>query len=93
MWRRVLCAVVLLATSWLVPVAAQQPPVFRSRVDLVDVAVVVRDGSGRLVPDLTVADFEVIDDGVPQRLTAFGHVTMSVVRGGPVQRSLSMRAL
>lgn len=76
-------AALLLGTSWLLPAAAQQPPVFRSRVDLVDVAVVVRDSSGRLVPDLTVADFEVIDNGVPQRLTAFGHVTMPVARGDP----------
>jgi len=42
-----------------------QPPVatFRSSVDLVRVAAVVRDRKGRFVQDLKSRDFEVVDDG------------------------------
>ena len=40
---------------------------FRSSVDLVRVAAVVRDHKGRFVQDLTVRDFEVIDGGQNRR--------------------------
>jgi Ca-activated chloride channel homolog len=42
-----------------------QPPVaaFKSSVDLVRVAAVVRDRKGRFVQDLKARDFEVVDDG------------------------------
>src|SRR5262252_4009348 len=42
-----------------------QPPVatFRSSVDLVRVAAVVRDRKGRFVQDLKLRDFEILDDG------------------------------
>src|SRR4051812_10528388 len=42
-----------------------QPPAaaFRSSVDLVRVAAVVRDRKGRFVQDLKPRDFEVVDDG------------------------------
>ena len=42
-----------------------QPPVaaFKSSVDLVRVAAVVRDHKGRFVQDLKVRDFEIVDDG------------------------------
>jgi Ca-activated chloride channel family protein len=41
--------------------AAQSPPAFRSSIDLVRVTAIVRDHKGRLVMDLTMRDFEVID--------------------------------
>ena len=37
---------------------------FRSSLDLVSIAAVVRDGSGRLVTGLTAQDFEVVDAGI-----------------------------
>jgi len=42
-----------------------QPPVaaFRSSIDLVRIAAVVRDRKGRFVQDLKPGDFEVVDDG------------------------------
>src|SRR5438045_2925217 len=42
-----------------------QPPVaaFKSSVDLVRVAAVVRDHKGRFVQDLKARDFEIVDDG------------------------------
>ncbi|MYH27854.1 MAG: hypothetical protein F4137_03150, partial [Acidobacteria bacterium] len=42
-------------------------PRFRSGVDLVKVTATVRDAEGRLVCDLTRDDFEISEDGRPQR--------------------------
>lgn len=77
--RAIVCLAALLA---LVPAgpAAQQPPPQRAtgtieggvRAVLVDV--VVRDRRGEPVRDLTEADFEVVEDGVPQAVTSFNPV-------------------
>jgi len=44
--------------------------VFRSDVRVVNLQLSVRDESGQPVKGLTAADFEVLEDGVPQTLTA-----------------------
>lgn len=56
-----------------IPVAlgAQQVPVFRSEVDLVNVGVSVTDKKGNLVTDLTAEDFEIIEDGKKQTVRYF----------------------
>ena len=57
--------------------AAQQPPPQRAKdiltegVRAVLVDVVVRDKRGQPVRDLTIADFEVLEDGVPQPIGSF----------------------
>ena len=54
------------------PATEDQPSgVFRSGVDLVTVSATVRDKRGRAVADLTAADFEVLDRGLPRRITEF----------------------
>ncbi len=53
-------------------------PVLRSGVDLVEVAVLVRDGDDHLVGDLTAADFQVLEGGTPQAIAAFQRVSMPV---------------
>ena len=61
------------------------PPVatFKSSVDLVRVAAIVRDSKGRFVQDLTARDFEVLDNGRSRPIADFQHelpgvsVTMS----------------
>ena len=52
---------------------AQQPPVatFKSGVDVVRIAAVVRDHKGRFVRDLSARDFEVLDGGWPRTITDF----------------------
>jgi Ca-activated chloride channel family protein len=53
----------------------QGPPVatFSSAVDLVRISAVVRDRKGRLVTDLTAADFQVLDAGQSRKITEFRH--------------------
>ncbi|MEW5983095.1 MAG: VWA domain-containing protein [Acidobacteriota bacterium] len=60
---------------------AQMPPVtFRAEVNYVEVDAVVRDASGRFVPDLTKEDFQVFEDGKPQAVTAFSLVRIPIER-------------
>jgi len=44
---------------------------FRSDVHLINVAFSVRDQTGKLVTTLTQDDFEIIEDGVPQKIAFF----------------------
>jgi Ca-activated chloride channel family protein len=77
--RKLLFAAVL--TAWTVGAypthgqtpAAPTPPTatFRSSVDLVRVAAIVRDQKGRFVQDLTARDFEVTDGGRSRPITDF----------------------
>ena len=53
---------------------------FRTGVDVVEVAVLARDRDGRPVTDLTAADLQVLDDGVPQKIVAFERVSLPVRR-------------
>jgi VWFA-related protein len=52
----------------------QQPPIFRSTTDYVTTDVIVRDKTGRFLPDLTQQDFEVFEDGVRQTVSHFVQV-------------------
>jgi Ca-activated chloride channel homolog len=52
-------------------IAAQQVPVFRAGVDLVNLGVTVADKKGHLIADLTEADFEIYEDGKKQTLRYF----------------------
>ena len=55
----------------------QRKPDFTSRVELVTTDVVVRDRNGQFLSDLNIGDFEVLEDGVPQKLISF-----SMTHGG-----------
>jgi VWFA-related protein len=49
----------------------EEPVTFRSRVNLVQVPVVVRDARGQAVGDLRKEDFRLTDRGKPQEITRF----------------------
>jgi VWFA-related protein len=51
--------------------AAQDPQIFRSRIDLVQVEVVVTDAQGRTVHGLTKDDFTLLDRRKPQTIAVF----------------------
>ena len=60
------------------PAAAQQPD-FRVSVDLVTLDVIPRAATGQFVPDMTVGDFQVAEDGVAQTVAS-----LVMVHGGRV---------
>jgi VWFA-related protein len=51
--------------------AADKPPVFSSELELVKVAVTVRDAQGAIVGDLKPEDFQIVDEGTPRTVTFF----------------------
>ena len=54
-----------------VPANPQQPPTFRTEVNLVDVLATVLDRRNKLVPDLEKGDFKVSDDNAAQEIRFF----------------------
>lgn len=58
-----------------------QPPVtFRSEINYVEVDARVLDAQGAFVPGLTAADFQVMEDGKPQKVDAFSFINIPVER-------------
>jgi VWFA-related protein len=51
--------------------STQQKPTFRAETRLVQVSVVVQDKARRPVPDLTAADFQLLEDGKEQPIALF----------------------
>lgn len=85
MRTRLAFAVSLTAVAALTAQAPQDPrqPTFRSGANYVRVDMyATRDGNS--VNDLTAADIEVLEDGVPQKIEDFEHV---VVRSAPISAS------
>jgi VWFA-related protein len=74
--------------------AHQQAPTFRSRADAVAVDVSVREGA-RVLTNLTAADFEVLDNDVPQQVhdVSFGKVPIDVTIVLDVSQSVSGQTL
>src|SRR5688572_12905595 len=73
----------VLATASTAQQAPPSPPVIRINVNLVQVDAVVTDSKGNPVTDLTVDDFELLQDGKPQVITSFEFVD---VRSQTVRR-------
>ena len=57
--------------AWVAAPVARQVPVFRTGVDLVNLAVTVADRKGNLVGALTQGDFEIFEDGTKQTVRYF----------------------
>jgi VWFA-related protein len=51
--------------------AGQDRPTFKASVDLVPISAVVRDGRNRLVMNLNVEDFQVLDNGIRCKIVDF----------------------
>ena len=64
------------------PSEQQQPPgvTFRAEVNYVEVDARVTDGQGRFVADLDATDFQVFEDGQPQKVSVFSVVNLPVER-------------
>jgi VWFA-related protein len=71
--HRFILAAALAVTAAGLSAATQDPghATFKSSLDLVSVAVVVRDGGGRLVTGLRAEDFEIVDGGVVRPVSHF----------------------
>lgn len=57
-----------------------QPPRFRVEVNYVEIDAVVTNSQGNFVRDLNANDFEVLEDGKPQQISAFTVVDLPVER-------------
>ena len=63
------------------PTTPQQPPItFRAEVNYVEVDARVLDAQGKFIADLQPGDFQVLEDGKPQQVTAFSLVNLPVER-------------
>jgi VWFA-related protein len=63
------------------PQQPQQPPItFRAEVNYVEVDTRVLDRDGKFVTGLDAADFEILEDGKPQKVTAFSLVNIPLER-------------
>ena len=72
----------LAVSSTLVSAQSQQPPTFRSGVDLIEVDVTVLDDRGNPVPDLLAPEFAVTVDGEERRIVSVEFVKVD----GPSER-------
>src|SRR5258708_39193429 len=74
----------LLATLAQTPTPSPQPPVtFKVEVNYVEIDANVTDAQGRFVRALTRDDFQVVEDGKPQTLTAFSMADIPIERMDP----------
>lgn len=78
------------AGIWPAQGAVQAPRVFRSDVELVTTPVTVTDEAGRLVTGLARHDFDVYEDGRPQRIAQFTADRVPVSLGLALDTSDSM---
>ena len=74
-------------------VAAQEPqPVFKSSVRTVPIYATVVDAGGRLVPDLTQADFSILDNNKPTDVSLFSNESQPFTAVVMLDTSASMTA-
>jgi VWFA-related protein len=70
-----LLSLLLVAAIGLQAVSQEQDEVVRVRSNEVRLDVVVKDKKGRPIRDLKTADFEILEDGVPQKIESFRFVS------------------
>ncbi|UWZ83062.1 VWA domain-containing protein [Occallatibacter riparius] len=75
LWCPARLVALLIFAAALVPAHAQDQPTFRSETHLIDFTFSVRKADGTLVKSLTRDDFQITEDGVPQKIAFFGKET------------------
>jgi VWFA-related protein len=65
------------------PAQAQPPITFKVEVNYVEIDANVTDAQGNFARNLTRDDFQVVEDGTPQALTAFSMVDIPIERTDP----------
>ena len=78
-----LLAGALIASAPAINGAQQAPATFRAGVEAVAVDAFVTDRQGNPVRNLTVADFDILEDGKPQSITSFTEVNIPIVPPEP----------
>ena len=78
MTQRVLLAISVAALLAVSPRAQTAQPRFRTEVNVVEVDASVVDDQGHPVSGLTAADFEVLEDGQPQKIVSFSRVDIAL---------------
>ena len=88
---RLFLAATLAAVAWVRPSAEQQRPAegapqvtFKVEINYVEVDAAVFDRQGAFVSNLRRDEFEVLEDGVPQDVTAFTQVNIPIERAEPM---------
>ncbi len=87
---RVSLVPILAVVAGSVAAGAGQEPQFRGGTHSVSIYATVVDDTGRLVPDLSRDDFEVLDNGTPQNLTVFANDIQPITIVIMLDRSGSM---
>lgn len=94
----ILCALLLRAQTPLREVSIRTHPytppsaILRAESNLVETGLVVRDSSGRALAGLHASDFQVLDNRVPQQITAFSDVRADGKPAGPPAAAASQTA-
>jgi VWFA-related protein len=83
MIMRTTMPLILLAILAQTPAPPQPPVTFKVEVNYVEIDANVTDAQGRFVRALTRDDFQVVEDGKPQTLTAFSMVDIPIERTDP----------
>jgi len=65
------------------PASTQPPATFKIEVNYVELDAIVTDAQGKAVTDLGKEDFQVLEEGAAQSITAFSHVDIPVERPDP----------
>jgi hypothetical protein len=74
------------------PASPDQQPIFRTGINTVRVDVIVTDRQGNPVTDLKLEDFEIAEDGKPQKAETFRLIKIdAVTQPGYTQRSIRTR--
>ena len=74
------------------PAAPDQQPIFRTGINTVRVDVIVTDRQGNPVTDLKLEDFEILEDGKPQKPETFRLVKIdTVTQPAYTQRTIRTR--